>query len=222
MKRSTIPSPLSDIEPSGGLAAAVRQRLGWLCRHPDEHARFLNMLSLMEHVGSRKIMASQAKQGLRGDTLRHLAEETRHAFFFKHAAEKLARRPLGYGAAETIAGAAARFYMGRLDAGIARDFDGQPASALPYLYMSLIVELRAVWFYRLYQETLAEHGQGLSLRSVLAEEELHLSAMLARVTDMDPDCTSRVTRFRALEQQRFSVLWDAVEAECNGLRLAAE
>ena len=222
MTRSTTPSPLSEIEPGGeGLDAAVKQRLGWFCRHPAEHVRFLNMLSLMEHVGSRKIMASQAQQGLSGDTLRHLAEETRHAFFFKHAAEKLARRPLGYSAAETIAGAAARGYMGRLDASIARDFGSKPASALPYLYMSLIVELRAVWFYRLYQETLAEHEPALSLRSVLAEEELHLSAMLARLTDMDPDCASRVMRFRALERQRFGVLWDAVEAECNGVRLAA-
>jgi hypothetical protein len=46
--------------------------------------------------------------------------------------------------------------------------------------------------------------------------------MLARLTDMDPDCTLRVMRFRALERQRFGVLWDAVEAECNGVRLAAE
>ena len=214
---------MSDVEQgSDGLVAAVNQRLDWLCRHPAEHVRFLNTLSLMEHVGSRKIMASQTKQGLAGDTLRHLAEETRHAYFFKRAAEKLARRPLGYGAAETIAGAAARGYMGRLDAGIAHDFNGKTASALPYLYMSLIVELRAVWFYRLYQEALNEHGLGLSLRSVLAEEELHLSAMLARLTDMDPACASRVMRFRALERQRFGALWDAVEAECNRVRLAAE
>jgi hypothetical protein len=223
MKQSTIPSPSSDVEKSSDrLAGAVKQRLGWLCRHRAEHVRFLNTLCLMEHIGSRKIMASQTKRDPSGDTLRHLAEETRHAFFFKHAAEKLARRPLGYGAAETIAGPAARFYMGRLDASIARDFNGKPASPLPYLYMSLIVELRAVWFYQLYQEALSEHGQDLSLRSVLAEEELHLSAMLARLTDMDPDCTSRVTRFRALERQRFGALWGAVEAECNGIRLAGE
>ncbi len=223
MKQSTTPWPLSDVEPSGAqLAAAVKARLGWFCRHASAHVRFLNTLSLMEHVGSRKIMASQSKRDLSGETLRHLAEETRHAFFFKHAAEKLARRPLGYGAAETIAGSSARFYMGRLDAGIASDFADMPAGPLPYLYMSLIVELRAVWFYQLYQETLTENDHGLSLRSVLAEEELHLNAMLAHLTELDTDCASRVTRFRALEQQRFRVLWDAVEAECGHVLLAAE
>jgi hypothetical protein len=186
------------------------------------HARFLNTLSLMEHIGSRKIMASQSEPGLAGDTLRHLAEETRHAYFFKRSAEKLAHRPLGYDTGETIAGAAARGYMERLDAAILHELDATSQSALPYLYMSLIVELRAVWFYRLYQETLAEHQQNLSLRSVLAEEELHLDAMLARLSDMDKDCALRVKRFQALERDRFRVLWDAIEAECGGERLAAE
>jgi hypothetical protein len=216
-------SPLSEIERSSeDLAAAVKQRLGWFCDHPSAHARLLNTLSLMEHIGSRKIMTSQTSQGLGSATLRHLAEETRHAYFFKRAAEKLARRTLGYGAGETVAGAAARGYMERLDAGIAHALGDSLAGALPYLYMSLIIELRAVWSYRLYQETLTEHEQGLSLKSVLAEEELHLAAMLARLTDMDPDCTTHVAQFQALEQQRFRVLWDAIESECNGVRLAAE
>ena len=205
-----------------GPTPAVKQRLGWFCARPAAHARFLNTLSLMEHIGSRKIMASQSERALGGDTLRHLAEETRHAYFFKRSAERLAHRPLGYGTSETIAGAAARGYMERLDAEILHEINHAAESPLPYLYMSLIVELRAVWFYRLYQETLVEHGLTLSLRSVLAEEELHLDAMLARLTGLDKDCASRVKRFQALEQQRFRVLWDAIEAECSGERLAAE
>jgi hypothetical protein len=205
-----------------GPTAAVRQRLDWFCAHPLAHARFLNTLSLMEHIGSRKIMASQADLALKGETLRHLAEETRHAYFFKRVAEKLAHRSLGYGASETIAGAAARGYMERLDAEILHDLDSAPESPLPYLYMSLIVELRAVWFYRLYQQALAERAPNLSLRSVLAEEELHLDAMLARLAGMDKDCTSRIKRLQALELERFRVLWDAIEAECSGERLAAE
>lgn len=205
-----------------GSKPAVKQRLGWFCANPAAHARFLNTLSLMEHIGSRKIMASQSERGLGGETLRHLAEETRHAYFFKRAAEKLAHRPLGYGMSETIAGAAARGYMERLDAEILHELDGEPESPLPYLYMSLIVELRAVWFYRLYQETLAEHEHSLSLRSVLAEEELHLGAMLARLSDVDKHCGDRVKRFQALERGRFRVLWDAIESECSGERAAAE
>jgi hypothetical protein len=219
MTSSTTRSPSFAVD---GPTAAVKQRLGWFCAHPSAHAQFLNTLSLVEHIGSRKIMASQWERGLSGETLRHLAEETRHAYFFKRSAEKLAHRPLGYGAGETVAGAAARFYMERLDAEILHELDLSAESPLPYLYMSLIVELRAVWFYRLYQETLSEHGQNLSLRSVVAEEELHLGAMLARLSDMDKDCAPRVKRFQALERERFRVLWNAIESECRAERLAAE
>src|SRR5258707_5647536 len=79
----------------------------------------------------------------------------RHAFFFKRAAERLARRPMDYSHPNTMACASARSYMGRLDAEIARALAGGSPS-LPYLYMSLIVELRAVWTYRLYQSVLTE------------------------------------------------------------------
>jgi hypothetical protein len=222
MMQSRARLPLSAIEPtSSELDAAVKQRLAWFCGHQAEHARFLNTLSLLEHIGSRKIMNSRAGGGLSGEVLRHLAEETRHAFFFKHGAERLARSPLGYGAAETIAGSAARSYMGRLDGSIKREC-GAVQSPLPYLYMSLIVELRAVWFYGLYQDVLAEQKVSVSLKSLLAEEELHLDAMLARLADMDPKCTVRVAQFRTLEQQRFLALWSAIEDECSAVRLAAE
>jgi hypothetical protein len=88
--------------------------------------------------------------------------------------------------------------------------------------MSLIVELRAVWFYRLYQEALVDQAHSLSLRSVLAEEELHLDAMLVRLSGMDSDCAARVKRFQVIERERFGVLWNAIESECSVERLAAE
>ena len=106
---STTAWPLSEIEVSSAdLVEPVRRRLTWLVEHPREHARFLNTLSLMEHIGSRKIMASQTHGPLGRDVLKHLAEETRHAFFFKKAAESLARRPLEYGEQETIRPTSAR------------------------------------------------------------------------------------------------------------------
>jgi hypothetical protein len=212
MRQSTNPWFLSVLEEnSRGSVARVQQRLHWFCAHPVAHASFLNTLSLMEHIGSRKIMTSQSGIHLSHGTLKHLAEETRHAFFFKREAEKLARRDLDYGAANTIGGAFARAYMGRLDAAIARDVEDTAEPALPYLYMSLIVELRAVWLYRLYQAVLAERRSGITLKSVLAEEELHLAAMLARLSALDEHVASRVERFCVLENARFHALWDAIE-----------
>lgn len=181
----------------------------------------MNMLSLLEHIGSRKIMASQAMAVPGHDILKHLAEETRHAFFFKRAAERLARRTMDYSHQNTMACASARSYMGRLDAEIAYVLaSGSPA--LPYLYMSLIVELRAVWTYRLYQSVLTEENTGLTLKSILAEEELHLSAMLARLKHMDSNIAARIALFSRFEEVRFRRLWSRIEEETQNHRLAAE
>ena len=179
------------------------------------------MLSLLEHIGSRKIMASRAMTEPSHDILKHLAEETRHAFFFKRAAEKLARHPLDYSAANTMACASARSYMGRLDAEIARALAGAPP-VLPYLYMSLIVEFRAVWTYGLYQGALTEEAAGITLKSILAEEELHLSAMLAGLKHRDSNVAARIALFCRVEAARFRCLWSRIEEEILNHRVAAE
>jgi hypothetical protein len=191
----------------------VTARLRELCRTPAQHARFLNMLSLMEHIGSRKIMASQSGPALSHETLQHLAEEARHAFFFKRAAEKTAGRALDYAGVDTMAAASACAYMGRLDAAIAAEIG--KAGALPYLYMSFAVELRAIWFYRLYQTVLAEMQSSPSLKSVLAEEELHLEAMADQIAAIDRKSGERIARFRGIERDRFRTLWRSIEAELS-------
>ena len=126
------------------LVDGVRAHLAGFAADAVLHARFLNMLSLLEHVGSRKIMTCRAMRAPGLELLKHLTEESRHAFFFKRAAEALAGRALDYGPADTIAPAGAKFYMERLDAEITGTL-GDAATELPYLYMSLIVELRATW-----------------------------------------------------------------------------
>jgi hypothetical protein len=111
--------------------------------------------------------------------------------------------------------------MGRLDAKIAHVL-GKADPALPYLSMSLIVELRAVWLYRRYQMVLMEHKAALTLKSILAEEELHLNAMLARLREVDEKYEERIALFSEFEQQRFRSLWSDIEEECARFRLAAE
>jgi hypothetical protein len=170
-------------------------------------ARFLNTLSLMEHIGSRKIMISQSRGGvLNADTLQHLAEETRHAFFFKRAAEALAGRPLGYDDADLLAAAPARHYMARLDARVARAAKGKPA----YLFMSYIVEVRAVWFYKLYDGLLKAAGRSLKLTSLLAEETRHLADMRAQLAG--PQLETQLAAFSVQENRLFAKLLDGLEA----------
>jgi hypothetical protein len=212
--------PLSGDHGSSAEAAIIRLRLESICTEPALHARFLNTLSLLEHIGSRKIMLSRAGDA-DGGLLKHLAEETRHAWFFKRAAEKLARRALDYGAGSTLAGPAARFYMGRLDARIS-DALRSGDDSLPYLYMSLIIEDRAIWAYRIYQGVLAEQNRGISLVSVLAEENLHLKAMLAEIHVRDDAARNRIDALCAVEHAEFGRLWRAIELGCATIREAAQ
>lgn len=219
---STTAWPLSEIEASSAdLVEPVRRRLAWWVERPKEHARFLNTLSMMEHIGSRKIMVSQTEGPLGRDILKHLAEETRHAFFFKKAAETLARRKLEYDVGETLCPASARMYFGRLDAGITATLDPDTHVEVPYLYVSLTVELRAIWTYRLYQDALVARSTSLSLKSILAEEELHLSQMLERLRALGAHPEQHVPTFARHEDKLFRTLWMALESAADGLPRAA-
>lgn len=195
---------------SEDLAPLVQNQLAAFCADAPKHALFLNTLSMMEHIGSRKIMASQSPVDPDHDTLKHLAEEARHAYFFKRAAEKFTEQKLDYADAHTFAGPSARAYMGRLDAFTAAQLAPDAPAQLPYLYMSLIVELRAIWFYRMYQAALATSGSTMSLKSVLAEEELHLTEMLDHIGALDAEMDARLATLMEFEDGRFRSLWNAI------------
>jgi hypothetical protein len=219
---STTAWPLSVIEASSAdLVEPVRRRLAWWAERSREQARFLNTLALMEHIGSRKIMVSQTRGPLGQEILKHLAEETRHAYFFKRAAESLARRPLAFDDADAIRPASARMYFGRLDASIGDALGPGAHVEVPYLYVSLTIELRAIWFYRLYQDVLNERGASLSLKSVLAEEELHLEQMISRLRELGAEPEKRVSTFARIEDRLFRTLWTALQSACAALPHAA-
>lgn len=215
--------PLCEIEASStDLMDPVRRRLAWWVEHPAEHARFLNTLALLEHIGSRKIMVSQTRGPLGQETLKHLAEETRHAFFFKRAAEGLARRELRFDDTDAIRPISAQMYIGRLDAAIGHALDGADVVAeVPYLYVSLTIELRAIWTYRLYHDLLSERGNPLSLKSVLAEEELHLEQMVRRLGELNAQPEARLPAFARIEDRLFRSFWSVLEDACTAVPHAA-
>ena len=74
------------------LVGATEAILAGFVADSSLHARFMNTLAMLEHMGSQKIMATQAGPDIDLPTLKHLAEETRHAFFFKRHANREAGR----------------------------------------------------------------------------------------------------------------------------------
>jgi hypothetical protein len=208
-------------ERSADLVAPFARVVSILCARPKDHARFLNMLSLLEHIGSRKILSSQMRGSLGVDVLKHLAEETRHAYFFKRHAERLAGASLDYADGVTMAATAAKMYFGRLDAAIGQSLGRAIHREVPYLYVSMIVELRAIWTYGAYHRLLEEGRVGISLKSVLAEEELHLPQMAEALAAHGEVPDDRATAFVELEDRLFRTLWRAIEADVLPLASAA-
>ncbi|MDH4225797.1 MAG: hypothetical protein OEW12_09140 [Deltaproteobacteria bacterium] len=181
-----------------------------VCRDDGRHAVFLNTVSLLEHLGSRKIMVSQSGPAMGAATLQHLAEETRHAWFFRRAAEKAGGSPMGYLPGQILSAPAAAMYLGRLDAAITRQVGRRPPADAPagfvplaYLYVSSIVEVRATWFFHLYQDILLKSGAALNLKGVIAEEIGHLEDLTATLAVQDPLYPQRFEEFKHLEARLF-------------------
>jgi len=178
---------------------------------PAQHGRLINTLSLLEHMGSHKIMATQHRADIDQATLRHVAEEAHHAYFMKRQAEKTASRPLEYVAADLLAPAAARMYFQRLEAATVRTLGRECGPRAAYLYMSMIVEFRALWFYGLYQEALQRARHVLSLKRVIGEEENHLDEMATRLDAAGERSDAHVTALLARERALYSRLLAALD-----------
>lgn len=187
------------------LIASVTRDAGW-------HARFLNTLSMLEHMGSRRIMLTRGAGNLDQTTLKHMAEESRHAFYFKRQADRFSGRSLGYVDADMIAPAHGRMYFRRLEARIAADArnDADP-SRVTYLFMSLIVEFRAIWAFAVYQARLDQAGIRLSLKSLMAEEQGHLAEMAESLERLGAAPPARVSRFLDVERALFARLLAGLE-----------
>ncbi len=182
----------------------VRSFLENIVEDKPYHALFLNMLAMLEHLGSRKIMLSQMDRVMTQDTLQHLSEEARHAYFFKRNAERIAGKSLdGWNDKNTMARIPAAMYFGRLDAGITRKVGADNA----YGWVSLIIELRACWLYAIYQEVLEKSSDHMSLKSLLAEEDHHLAEMF----DICGEDYDTLKSLSAHETELFERLWTHLE-----------
>lgn len=186
----------------------VRSFLASVLEKPEREWRLLNTLSLLEHIGSRKILQSHLRVvGVCGGVLKHLAEETRHAAFLKKAAETIAGRSLGFSPAELLGYQYVRSYLDRLDALITREVSRPNA----YSNMSYVIEVRALWFYTLYHEVSAALGRAPNLKGLIAEERRHLDQMAERIRATSSGASQRLSSFLLMESGLFKKLLMAME-----------
>jgi hypothetical protein len=194
------------------LAPTTRSLLARTIAAPAQHGRLINTLSLLEHMGSHKIMATQHNAEIDQATLRHVAEEAHHAYFMKRQAEKTADRPLEFVAADLLAPAAARMYFQRLEVATVRTLGREASPRAAYLYMSMIVEFRALWFYGMYQQALQRARHVLSLKRVIGEEQNHLEEMSTRLEAAGERSEARVTALLGWEKTLYMRMLTALDA----------
>jgi hypothetical protein len=202
-------------EQSADLVLPTRSLLNRIVGDDALHPKLLNTLSMLEHMGSHKIMATQQGAAIGQATLRHLAEECHHAFFMKRQAEKAAKRHLCYEPRDLLAPEAARMYFQRLEATLLGALEHDGSAPATYLYMSMIVELRAIWFYGLYQHVLTRHAHPLSLKRLLGEEQNHLTEMAERLGHAGYLNDTRVARFVQTERALYGRFLDSLRRAIN-------
>lgn len=199
-------------ELNDSLLVPTQTMLQQIVAEPGMHAKLLNTLALLEHTGSYRIMVSQHNTGCDQPTLRHLAEEAQHASFMKRQAEKTAGRSLEFEAQDLLAGDTARRYFRRLEAVIHNRLRPASDTKATYLYMSMIIEFRALWFYTYYQQALKAAGNAISLKRILGEEANHLAEMALQLEAIGELRDQSVDEFLAAERHLYTQLLNSLQS----------
>jgi len=184
---------------------------------PQLHARWLNTFSFLEYIGFRKIVKSQKAESLSAAVLAHALEEGRHAMSLKKLAIKIGGQAFdSYAPEALLCGEAAEDYFQTLDHACdeaLQDQSEDQRAALVYLYVTWLVEIRALDVYTHYRKALVSAGYAQSLDGLLAEETQHLSRVAEELRRRDPDFAARSERFSALEGELYEKILSAFEAE---------
>ncbi len=181
------------------------------------HARWLNTFSFLEYIGFRKIVKSQRAEVLNRSLLMHALEEGRHALLLKKLAVKLGGQTFDFYRPETmLCPDAAKTYFRELDQGCDEKFAhlGEMERAkLVYLYVTWLIERRALDVYGCYKKVLGDSDLAPKLNALLAEEVGHLRAVEAGIVADDPEHASRSQEFEALEAGLYDDFVDALARE---------
>jgi rubrerythrin len=192
-----------------------------IVRDPQLHARWLNTVSFLEYVGFRKIVKSQRAESLSAMVLTHALEEGRHALRLKKLAITLGGPSFDSYAPETLlCGEEAEDYFQALD----HQCEAQFADCIEserikrtYLYVTWLIERRALEVYETYQKAVAGSEIAQKLDGLLAEEVGHLRQVESEIAACDPQHATRAAKVIALE----AALYAAFLAHL-GAALAAE
>jgi rubrerythrin len=192
-------------------------------RNQALHAKWLNTFSYLEYIGFRKIVKSQKMEEITGEVLEHAIEEGRHALLLKRIALKIGGSEFNsYRETTLFCPNEAEAYFQGLDQTCENKLsyesnDGLRAKLI-YLYVTLLVEERALEVYSVYQKVLAEADQKLPLNGLLAEEERHLASVQASLRLYDPNFERHFSELKAVENKLSQKFLTALDLDLKRTR----
>lgn len=151
----------------------IREILALIVKDVGLEARWLNTLSLLEHIGARKIMKSMGDGHPDSYVLDHVCDEARHAAIFKRLSDSLMP-----GAVESryLCRDEAVTYFQLLDKAIGewiQDRTGHEDPILSYWLVTTLVERRAMRLYPLYRSLTQQFEVQEELKNIILEEAGH-------------------------------------------------
>ncbi len=200
--------------------ARLEALIGTIVKNPQLHARWLNTCSFLEYVGFRKIVKSQRAEVLNAAILTHAVEEGRHALWLKKLAMQIGGPAFEtYAADMLLCSEEAEDYFQSLDHQCEAQFtdhDERERAKLTYLYVTWLIERRALEVYGLYKSALAGTDVCNKLEGILAEEIGHLRQVESDLAESDPQHATRAPLVIGLETQLYETFLGTLAAALAG------
>lgn len=195
--------------------ARLEALIGTIVKDTQLHARWLNTFSFLEYVGFRKIVKSQKAEALNATILTHAVEEGRHALRLKKLAMQIGGPAFEtYAADVLLCGEEAEDYFQSLDHQCEAQFSEygeQECARLTYLYVTWLVERRALEVYGLYKSALAGTEIAQKLDGLLTEEIGHLRQVESELAISDPQHAARAPLVIGLEARLYETFLRALD-----------
>lgn len=181
---------------------------------PQLEARWLNTLSLLEFIGSRKIAKTVCADGHPAENvLKHYADETRHAHAFRALSANLSGER---GRDDYLCHDQAISYFQLLDQFVGEWLEENIKENLPhnnYLLVTTLVEKRAMKLYPLYRALTQNPTVQDELQKIILEESSHKPAIETAAHALLKQHGLKLKPCEKIEVQLFGTFEDAVERE---------
>ncbi|MDH4261573.1 MAG: hypothetical protein OEV78_00850 [Spirochaetia bacterium] len=168
----------------------------------NSHAKWINLLSYLEFIGSRKIFKTQKNGFISEELLKHASDEARHALILKQMIGKITENEnFQYYDSKYMINAYSGFrYIQNLDSMVKKQLLKISAfkedfSYMCYVYVSYVIEVRANWLYAIYSGLLSKTGSNVNVSAIISDEVRHLDDMTCEIGKLDPNSESNIVYF---------------------------